>query len=245
MAVTREEAVKRDRVNQMEYRAEQRAASRPVQRRALLTNSTGVAPRKPTQTPARRAATPQRRSRGRTLPRSPVAAYSRANPRTGGGHIGTLEAEFFGCMVLIAITIFTDPKASSDYASVMLAAMKRGTCIIILFFILALLASAGDNAARVAKAFGALVVVGLILAQAESGLFKQLDSFFVSNWTSGGATGGTGSSANAEAGNPSPAPGKSTIQQIQDALNNLGQALTGGGIGSAALGALSKLKGLL
>jgi hypothetical protein len=50
------------------------------------------------------------------------------------------------------------------------------------------------------------VIVGLILAQAENGLFSMLDNFFKADWSSGGTTGtsdspGSGpSSANAAAG---------------------------------------------
>lgn len=121
-----------------------------------------------------------------------------------GSSIGTLEAEFFGAMLLIGLTIFFDPKASSDYSSVMLAAMKRGTLTIITFFLLALMSAAGPNAARFAKAFGALVIVALILAQAQGGMITKLDSFFKADWTSGGGATGTDSSGDAAAGTQAP-----------------------------------------
>jgi len=140
--------------------------------------------------------------------------------RTVGG-IGTLEAEFFGAMVLVGLTIFTDPKASSDYPSVMLAAMKRGTMLILAFFLLALLSAAGNNAARFAKAFGALIIVGLILAQAENGLFSELDKFFQADWTSGG----TESSSGAQSGQQNTAPGSGAASGLKGAISTaLGDA---------------------
>lgn len=153
---------------------------------------------------------PKPRSKGSTTPPPTRANYAR-NVRQArdygptnvgkdvGSSVGTLEAEFFGAMLLIGLTIFFDPKASSDYSSVMLAAMKRGTLVIITFFLLALMSAAGPNAARFAKAFGALVIVALILAQAQDGMITKLDSFFKADWTSGGTSAGD-SSANAAAG---------------------------------------------
>lgn len=161
--------------------------------------------------PTRRGRTPSPTRTSRQA-YSSAASYAPTDIGRGMGanktdsSIGVLEAEFFAAMVLIALTIFTDTKASSDYASVMLAAMKRGTMIIVLFFLLAILSAAGPNAGRAAKAFGALVIVGLILAQAENGLFSMLDNFFKADWSSGGTSGtsdnpGSGpSSANAPTG---------------------------------------------
>ena len=179
----------------------------------------------------------QRRSQGRTglsSLGSPTDVGKGMGYNKTDSSIGVLEAEFFGAMILIALTIFTDPKASSDYASVMLAAMKRGTMIIILFFLLALLSAAGPNAARASKAFGALIITGLILAQAENGLFSMLDDFFKSDWTSGGSgTSGdntsstpSASSANAQAG-----------QQHNVNTTGIGDAGTNGSLGSDIMNA--------
>lgn len=230
-------------------------------RRKSVENATGVSYRetattpqghkvsreyKETYSPQRRSQPSQRRSQGSPGPslQSPIAAGKSA------GSIGTLEAEFFGAMILTALTIFTDPKASSDYPSVMLAAMKRGTMIIISFFLLALLSAAGNNAAKFAKAFGALILVGLILAQAENGLFSKLDEFFKSNWTSGGSGSAGSSSGNAQAGTQQAAPGSGaigTIIQGAQAAEGSTNPITGavGNIG-AGLNELNKLgKGII
>jgi len=201
----------------------------PVTRAARQAGVPRNAPaRRAAQTPARSPAPSRRRSQGRaamSAPPNPVSTGKHA------GSIGTLEAEFFACLVLIALTIFTDPNATSDYGSVMLAAMKRATMIIFLFFILALVSAAGTGAARVAKAFGALVIVGLILAQAESGLFTALDGFFKANWESSGASGS--SSANASAGAATPVPGSSAAGTVVGAAEGIAQKLVTGGASAA------------
>lgn len=202
-------------------------SNRPSQRRQSLENATGASAgegRTRTANPPARTSRPsQRRSQGSSGPamQSPITAGKSA------GSIGALEAEFFGAMILTALTIFTDPKASTDYPSVMLAAMKRGTMIIISFFLLALLSAAGNNAAKFAKAFGALIIVGLILAQAENGLFAKLDNFFKSNWSSGGSDSAGSSSGNAQAGTQQPAPGSGAAGVISSAIHDAGSANQG------------------
>lgn len=199
--------------------------------------------------PPRRAARRSSPTRTARQAYSSAGSYAPTDIAKGMGanktssSVGVLEAEFFGAMVLIALTIVTDPKASSDYPSVMLAAMKRGTMIIILFFLLALLSAAGPNAGRAAKAFGGLVIVGLILAQANSGLFVILDNLFKSDWSSGDGSGGSqegASSANAQLGTQT-SPTGSVGSDIAGA--SVG-GLTLGGIESGAEYALDPLMGL-
>jgi hypothetical protein len=205
---------------------------------------------------------PRPRSKGSTTPPPTRANYAR-NVRQArdygptnvgkdvGSSVGTLEAEFFGAMLLIGLTIFFDPKASSDYSSVMLAAMKRGTLVIITFFLLALMSAAGPNAARFAKAFGALVIVALILAQAQDGMITKLDSFFKSDWTSGGASAGD-SSANAAAGTQTSVPGSGAVGSAESAVEGAGSIVESnpflagnpGEVGLAALAQSIKNGGL-
>jgi len=116
------------------------------------------------------------------------------------GAIGTLEAEFVGCILLILLTVFTD--ASSSYADKMLAIMKRGTLASILFFILALFSTAGEGSAKFAKAFGLLVMFGIILSTGGQNTISVLDTFFKADWTGSGTS--NDSSAGADAGQQQP-----------------------------------------
>ena len=146
-----------------------------------------------TVTTMERPATSQRRSAG------PVRQYGPTSAGEKVGTIGTLEAEFVGSIILIFLTVFTD--ATSSYGDKMLAIMKRGTLAAILFFILALLSTAGEGSAKFAKAFGLLVMAGIFLSTAGQDTISVLDTFFKANWTSGGTTADPdSSSANAEAG---------------------------------------------
>lgn len=187
-----------------------------------------VAPKGPTP-PKRRSRAPVNNQPTRTQYAQNVRQARSYGPTTTGkevgSSVGTLEAEFFGAMLLIGLTIFFDPKASSDYSSVMLAAMKRGTLTIITFFLLALISAAGPNAARFAKAFGALVIVALILAQAQDGMITKLDSFFKADWTSGGSSKDSDTSADAQAGTQTPVPGSSAISTGVSAVEGAGTTI--------------------
>jgi hypothetical protein len=127
-----------------------------------------------------------------------------------GSSIGALEAEYFGTLILIFLTVFTD--SQSSYSSKMLAVMKRATLASVLFFILALASTSGPNAQRFAKAIGALVLVAIFLGTAGQGTISALDAFFKADWTSGDTTQGD-SSAQAPAGTQIGAP---------DSVANLG-----------------------
>jgi hypothetical protein len=187
------------------------------------------------QTPAR----PQTGSQSR---RRPVSEYRDRLPTSAGtkagNSIGALEAEYFGCLVFIFLTVFTDQ--SSTYASKMLAVMKRATLVSILFFILALMSAGSGNIARVAKALGLLVLAGIILSGPGQNTIAELDKFFGADWTSGntGSTTPSGdSSANAPAGQQA---SPSIIGGIGSEISNAGKD-----VGSAISGAYHKIVSLL
>lgn len=116
--------------------------------------------------------------------------------KSAGNSVGALEAEFIGAIALLFLTLFTD--TTSSYSDKMLAVMKRGTLIALTFFILALMSAQGPNAARFAKAFGALLDVGILLSVASTEMLGEIDGFFKGTWTSADSSGGT--SAGAPAG---------------------------------------------
>ena len=132
------------------------------------------------------------------------------------GTIGTLEAEFIGCLLLIMLTVFTD--ASSSYSDKILAVMKRGTLACVLFFILALFSTAGEGSAKFAKAFGLLVMAGIFLSTGGQDTISVLDTFFKADWTSGGTS---DSSANAQAGTQASPPLATEIGQAATVPGNV------------------------
>ena len=72
--------------------------------------------------------------------------------------VGLLEAEYFLILFLLILELFV---GSDSYADKMVSTMKRGTLVTLLFFILAMAASVGPNASKIAKGIGGLVVVGM------------------------------------------------------------------------------------
>jgi hypothetical protein len=140
-----------------------------------------------------------------------------------------LEAEFIGAIALLFLTLFTD--TTSSYSDKMLAIMKRGTLIALSFFILALVSAQGPNAARAAKAFGALLDVGVLLSIASTDMVKEIDSFFKGTWKSVDSSGGTSAGA--------PAGQGGLGQQISGAAKAAGAPVVPGtGVNSAISNAL-------
>lgn len=161
--------------------------------------------------PSQRASTGSMRSSG------PRPAYSSpvSTGQSLGGSVSVLMAEYFGALILIFLTVFTD--STSSYSAKMLAVMKRGTLASILFFILALASTTGGNSAKYAKALGALVVAGIFLGTAGQGSISALDAFFKADWTTGDTTQGD-SSSQAPSGTQIGAP---------DSIANLGTQAAG------------------
>lgn len=151
-----------------------------------------------------------------------------------GGSVGLLEAEFFGIIFLLILQLFV---GKASYGEKMLSFMKRGTLATILFFILAMVASAGDNAAKISKAIGALVFVAILLTSPGSDVINALDSFFKADWNPDSSTGqgsadtGTqqqtaGSAAGRAAGGTSQANAFGAAERaFHDATSSLGNLL--------------------
>jgi hypothetical protein len=154
---------------------------------------------------------------------SAVRDYGPTRVGEKAGTIGTLEAEFVGCILLIFLTVFTD--ATSSYADKMLAIMKRGTLATVLFFILALLSTTGEGSAKFAKAFGLLVMAGIFLSTGGQDTISVLDTFFKADWTGSGTS--NASSANANAGTQQPvaqnivSKGQSAAQKAENIIKDI------------------------
>lgn len=98
-------------------------------------------------------------------------------------NIGLLQAEFFLCLGIIVLIMFTSTMSNADK---ILSTLKRGTLTCAVFFILALVAAVGPNATRVSKAIGALVVVALLLTAPILEVNKDVDNLIKNDWVSGG-----------------------------------------------------------
>ena len=151
-----------------------------------------------------------------------VSVLPTSQGEKASGAVGALTAEFLGGIALLFLTLFTD--TSSSYSDKMLAIMKRGTLLGLSFFLLALISGQGPNAARVAKAFGLLLDVGLILSVSSDTMLKELDGFITGAWKPSGNSSDAGS-AGAQAGsgalgpNAAPTvPGTSAASKASDFL---------------------------
>ena len=113
-----------------------------------------------------------------------VGKYAQTPTAAGtktAGSVDVLTAEYFGCILLIIVTEFA---GSSSYGTQILAIMKRCTLATILFFILALMSASGPNAARLAKALGALVIAGMLFTSQGQSVLTFLDGLFKADWAS-------------------------------------------------------------
>jgi hypothetical protein len=118
----------------------------------------------------------QRRSNSRR----PIREYGptrMADTATSG--VGLLEAEYFVITFLLILELFV---STDSYGDKMISTMKRGTLVTLLFFILAMVAGIGPNAAKVAKGLGALVLAGILLSSPGATLIASLDNFIKADW---------------------------------------------------------------
>lgn len=109
-------------------------------------------------------------------------AYKRATAAAPGAR-RIIVTEFAICSVIVALSPLTDRRRDDKPGDW----MKRMTAVCLLFFILALISSAGRGPAKVAAGFGGLVALALVLSERD--LFAKLASIF--NDKSGKAAAGT------------------------------------------------------
>jgi hypothetical protein len=157
----------------------------PIQTRARQTSS------------QRSRRTPTRPSNTNVRARTNVRDFSptRAADNVTGGSVGILEAEFITAIVLLVLLMFTN--TASEYGDKIMSTMKRGTLICALFFVLALISSIGPTASKISKAFGALVVVSILVTSPTSQILTALDNLIKNDWI---GTDETGNDVSADAG---------------------------------------------
>jgi hypothetical protein len=100
--------------------------------------------------------------------------------------------------------------------------MKRGTLVCLLFFLLAIISTIGPNAEKIAKAFGGLVIVAILITTPVSTVFTDIDNIIKNDWVGSGETGGD-TAASADAGTAS---GQSSAAQnaVNNSLSTLGDS---------------------
>jgi hypothetical protein len=144
----------------------------------------------------------QARSPVRRIP-SPVTA----GKDTASG-VGALEAEFLLAIAMLGLLLFSSGK--DNYADSIMSFMKRGALVCLTFFLLALIASIGPNAAKLAKAFGALMIVGILLTAPVNNVITDVAGLIKNDWL--GSTDKDNSKPSADSG---------TQQQSNDNSNPL------------------------
>lgn len=157
-----------------------------------------------------------------------------SNPVAG---TGMLEAEFLVALGLVVLLAFT---GSAAYADKIMSVMKRGTLVCLMFFILSLISSAGNNAARIAKAFGALVVVAILITSDVGAVLTDIDNIIKNDWagTSESANDGEApASGSADSGTSGSVSGaaQSFINSIETQLKLQGQTGVKNPLSSAGL----------
>jgi len=92
--------------------------------------------------------------------------------------------------------------------------MKRGTLVCLLFFLLAIISNIGPNASKIAKAFGGLVIVAILITTPINTVITDVDNLIKNDWVGSSETGGD-TAASADAGT-----GGGTSSAAQNAVNN-------------------------
>lgn len=157
--------------------------------------------------------------------RRPGSGRNRSyNPATMGSNagsgIGGLEAEFLLAILLLVLLMFANSQAG--YGDRIMSFIKRGSLTCLLFFILALISSIGPGAAKIAKGFGALVIVAILVTSPMNTVFTDVDDLIKNDWVGTGETAGgtanTGTNSSTNSSNNS-SLGSKFINALKDVLN--------------------------
>lgn len=138
--------------------------------------------------------------------------------------IGGLEGEFLLAIVLLILLMFANSQAS--YTDRIMSFMKRGSLTCLLFFVLALIASTGQNASRIAKAIGALIIVAILITSPMNTVLTDVDNLIKNDWVGTSESGpsstnaGTQSSTTPNTSNPA----QDFINALENELKLTGQS---------------------
>jgi hypothetical protein len=108
--------------------------------------------------------------------------------------------------------------STSSYAEKIMSLMKRGSLVCLLFFLLAIISQAGQNAERIAKAFGGLVVVAILLTTPITTVVTDIDNVIKNTWQPSGETANDQTKAGSDAATANTTAESDAVQ----IANNLG-----------------------
>jgi hypothetical protein len=100
-----------------------------------------------------------------------------------------LEAEFLTALGILVLLMFSD--STSSMTAKMMDTMKRGTLICAVFFILAIVSGIGPNAAKTAKALGALIIVATLVTSPINTVLTDIDGIIKNTWIGADPSSGT------------------------------------------------------
>lgn len=172
--------------------------------------------REPTATGSRTVTTHYAAPTASTASKGGGPGIRQYNPANAGsqatGNVGMLEGEFVLCLGLLVLLMFAN--STSSYGEKVMSVMKRGTLVCLLFFLLAIISGIGPNAEKIAKAFGALIIVAILITTPVSTVITDVDNIIKNDWVGSGET-GNDTAASADAGT-----GGGTSSATQNAVNN-------------------------
>jgi hypothetical protein len=166
---------------------------------------------------------------------------------SAGGSVGMLEAEFIIAIGLLILLAFSDN--SSAYGTKIMSLMKRGSLTCLLFFILAIVSEAGPNAAKIVKAFGALMIVAIVVTSPVNTVVKNIDALIKNDWVGSDEHGNDTSADSGTSANSSNAAENALntfVQTIEGELKTQGQSVGSNPITSGIKNAaVSTLNGII
>lgn len=170
--------------------------------------------REPTATGTRTVTTHYAAPASATRQRQQLGArdINPVNVADKGDSVGMLEGEFILCIGLLVLQMFAN--STSSYGERVMSLMKRGTLVCLLFFLLAIISQVGQNASRIAKVFGGLVIVAILLTTPAQTVITDIDNLIKNDWVPSAET-GNDTAASADQGTSS-----GNSDAVQNAVNN-------------------------
>jgi hypothetical protein len=150
---------------------------------SVSSGSTAAPRQSATRNSTRQSSQSVRHRQSRNTTRSESSSAGIPSPVSAGDSVagvGLLEAEFILGMLLLVLLMFSS--TGSSLSAKIMSTMKRGTLICAVFFILALVAGIGPSATKFAKAFGALVIVAILVTSDMGTVLTDLDNVIKNDW---------------------------------------------------------------
>jgi len=106
----------------------------------------------------------------------------------------------------------------NSLADKIMSTMKRGTLVFAIFFFLAIIAGIGPHASKFSKAFGALIIVAIVITAPVGTVLTDVDNIVKNDWVGSDEHGDDTSADLATASNSSASASSSPVSAIEAAL---------------------------